>query len=61
MSTTWCFVGLLAGRELSLAVRGASNKTVKEAIMMSAKDLGAVTLGFLISLAIGAGANEYVR
>lgn len=28
MSTTWCFVGLLAGREISLALRNASDKTV---------------------------------
>jgi hypothetical protein len=60
MSTTWCFVGLLAGREISLALRSASDKTVAQAFYMSGKDLSSVILGFLISLAVGAGGNEYV-
>ena len=60
MSTTWCFVGLLAGREISLALRSASVKTVAKAFYMSGKDLSSVILGFLISLAVGAGGNEYV-
>jgi phosphate/sulfate permease len=60
MSTTWCFVGLLAGRELSLAVRKAGI-TCKQAAWMSGKDLLSVTAGFLISLAVGAGGNPYVR
>jgi hypothetical protein len=29
MSTTWCFVGLLAGREISMAIRKAANRTFK--------------------------------
>ena len=28
MSTTWCFVGLLAGRELSMAIRKATKNTI---------------------------------
>ena len=28
MSTTWCFVGLLAGREVSIAIRKIGDKTV---------------------------------
>lgn len=60
MSTTWCFVGLLAGREISLSLRKVSGKTLKEALRMSGKDLGAVTLGFVISLLVGAGGNKYV-
>ena len=60
MSTTWCFVGLLAGRELSLAARKAGI-TCKQAAWMSGKDLLSVTIGFIISLAVGAGGNPYVR
>jgi len=60
MSTTWCFVGLLAGREISLSLRKVSGKTFKEALKMSGKDLGAVILGFVISLLVGAGGNKYV-
>lgn len=29
MSTTWCFVGLLAGREIAIAIRKTGNKSVK--------------------------------
>ena len=61
MSTTWCFVGLLAGRELSLALRKAGGKTLIEAFKMSFKDLFAVILGFIISLIVGYGANSYFR
>ena len=61
MSTTWCFVGLLAGRELTMYFRGTSKMTLKEALFVSAKDLVAVIVGFMISLAVGAGANEHVR
>ena len=44
MSTTWVFVGLLAGREISMAARGANTdgRTVT--------DLLFVTIGFIISL-----------
>lgn len=61
MSTTWCFVGLLAGREISMSIRKTSKLTMKEALIVSARDLTAVIIGFLISLACGAGANEFVR
>ena len=61
MSTTWCFVGLLAGRELSFAIRKATDKTLLSAFKMSAKDLSAVILGFIISLIVGYGANSYFR
>ena len=29
MSTTWCFVGLLAGREIAIAIRKTGEKSVK--------------------------------
>ena len=61
MSTTWCFVGLLAGREISIALRKAGSKTLMAAFKMSVKDLAKVTAGFLISIAVGCGANERVR
>ena len=61
MSTTWCFVGLLAGREISIAFRKAGSKTLMAAFKMSATDLAKVTFGFLISIVVGCGANEKVR
>lgn len=71
MSTTWCFVGLLAGRELSLSLRkageyaqdanGKAKRTMCDAFKMSFKDLFAVCAGFIISLIVGYGANSYFR
>jgi phosphate/sulfate permease len=61
MSTTWCFVGLLAGREISFAIRKIGDSTIKKSFKMSAKDLSAVILGFVISLIVGVGANSVVR
>lgn len=61
MSTTWCFVGLLAGREIAFALRKVGNQTMKRALQLSSKDLAAVILGFIISLIVGIGANEVVR
>jgi len=60
MSTTWCFVGLLAGREISLSIRKVSKNNIKDSLRMSGKDLGSVILGFVISLLVGAGGNKYV-
>ena len=61
MSTTWCFVGLLAGREVSIAIRKVGDKSVSQAFLLSLKDLAAVSLGFVASILIGMGANEHVR
>jgi phosphate/sulfate permease len=61
MSTTWCFVGLLAGRELSMAIRKAGSNTLGDAFQMSLKDLLSVCFGFIVSLIWGAMANKYPR
>lgn len=63
MSTTWVFIGLLAGREVSLAMRKATDdgRTVKGAIRMAGWDLTKVTVGFIVSLAVAALANETFR
>lgn len=61
MSTTWCFVGLLAGREIAIAIRKTGEKSLKEAFTISVKDLAAVSFGFVASILIGMGANQHVR
>jgi phosphate/sulfate permease len=61
MSTTWCFVGLLAGREIAMAFRKIGDKSLKEALAICFKDFAAVSFGFIASLLIGMGANEHVR
>ena len=54
MSTTWVFVGLLAGREIALAVRQASgeDRSVRAALRMAARDLIYVSIGFIVAVII---------
>ena len=63
MSTTWVFVGLLAGRELALALRQASQeeRSVSAALKMAGRDLVYVTIGFLVAILIAASTNPVVR
>ena len=63
MSTTWVFIGLLAGREISLAVRKSADdgRTVKIAARMAAWDLTKVTAGFIVSIGVAALANDNFR
>ena len=63
MSTTWVFVGLLAGREIAMAIRqlGGEERTLKMALHMAGKDLVYVTIGFIVAVIIAASTNEVVR
>ena len=63
MSTTWVFVGLLAGREIAMALRQTAGKgqTLKRALKMAGKDLVYVTIGFIVAVIIAATTNEKVR
>ena len=49
MSTTWVFVGLLAGRELMMAIRLEPMRT-RAVVSLVLKDLGKILLGLIISL-----------
>ncbi len=49
MSTTWVFIGLLAGRELAIRYR-LDNKLTRNEIKDVGKDLGKVTLGLVVSV-----------
>ena len=62
MSTTWVFVGLLAGRELAMTWRevAGENRTMRHAVRLVSRDLFYVTVGFLVSLAIAAGVNPAI-
>ena len=59
MSTTWCFVGLLSGREITLSYLNLSNRSISEAVKLSLSDLGSCTLGFIISIVLGIASNEH--
>ncbi len=62
MSTTWVFVGLLAGRELAMTWRqvAGEDRTMGHAVRLVSRDLLYVTIGFLVSLAIAAGVNPAI-
>ncbi len=51
MSTTWVFIGLLAGRELAIRYR-LDNKLEKHEITGVAKDLAKVVFGLAVSVAL---------
>lgn len=51
MSTTWVFIGLLAGREIAMHFR-IHKKLTRESIRDISFDLGKVTLGLVISIAL---------
>ena len=59
MSTTWVFVGLLAGRELAMTWRGIAGegRTIQHALKLVGRDLLYVIIGFLVSLAIAVTVN----
>jgi hypothetical protein len=61
MSTTWVFLGLLAGREIAMRLRSATDRTTKETFMMIGKDVGYATIGLCISVAIAAAVNVPFR
>ena len=55
MSTTWVFLGLLAGRELAIAIQsrgGLGVRTPNQALQMLSKDAGMATIGLVISLIV---------
>ncbi|MCO5165247.1 MAG: hypothetical protein M9894_02610 [Planctomycetes bacterium] len=59
MSTTWVFLGLLAGRELSMALRRANStgRTGRQALRLVARDVGYAVVGLLVSLALATAVN----
>ena len=63
MSTTWVFVGLLAGREIAMALRnaGREEQSFGFALRLVVKDLVYVTIGFVDALVIAAAINPVIR
>ena len=61
MSTTWVFIGLLAGRELMLAVRGASDRPLSVGLRLAGRDVAYATAGLAISIVLAFAANPAFR
>lgn len=58
MSTTWVFIGLLGGRELGIALRGAGERSPQLAGRIIRRDLGYASLGLVLSVVIAAAVNR---
>jgi len=58
MSTTWVFIGLLAGRELGMAIMKTGDKSIWNAIKLGFKDMSYALIGLVISIAIAIGVND---
>ena len=58
MSTTWVFIGLLAGRELGMSIMKTGNNNILHALKLGLKDMIYALLGLVISIAIAIGVND---
>jgi len=58
MSTTWVFIGLLAGRELGMALMKTGDNSIWKAIKLGLKDMSYALIGLIISIAIAIGVND---
>ena len=61
MSTTWVFLGLLAGREIGMSLRKTSDGNLANAIAMSSRDVFKAVIGLIVSLLIALGCNAAMR
>ncbi len=55
MSTTWVFLGLLAGREIALTFMLNNQRTMLQALLLAARDLGKALLGLAVSITLAFG------
>ena len=54
MSTTWVFLGLLAGREIALSIL-LRHRPLKEAALIAGKDIGKAGIGLAVSVSLALG------
>ena len=58
MSTTWVFIGLLAGRELGMSLMKTGVHTVASGLKLAIKDITYALIGLTVSIAIAVGVND---
>ena len=64
MSTTWVFLGLLAGREIGMSIMGKGfslGHPLSKVFKMVFKDLGSALFGLFISIILAISINDDVR
>lgn len=61
MSTTWVFIGLLAGRELAMrSFRKKENKSISNIFQLIGKDLLFALIGLAVSIGLAAATNPAI-
>ena len=58
MSTTWVFIGLLAGRELGMSILKTGTHTIMGGLKLALKDVTFALIGLVVSIAIAVGVND---
>ncbi|GAA4309041.1 hypothetical protein [Nibribacter koreensis] len=62
MSTTWVFVGLLAGRELGMRIRSRDSGTkIVKTFKLIGRDILSVTFGLIISILLAIAINPAIQ
>ena len=61
MSTTWVFIGLLAGRELALILMRAVDRPLRDGLRLAGRDLLFASIGLVVSVGIAFFANPVFR
>jgi hypothetical protein len=62
MSTTWVFLGLLAGREVAITIasRRANKRSAGQTALLIGRDIGYAGIGLIVSIAIAWGVNPEI-
>lgn len=62
MSTTWVFIGLLAGREIAMSVtdRDGKGRPYRHTFRLIVKDLTYAIIGLIISIALAVAINPVI-
>lgn len=62
MSTTWVFIGLLAGREIAMSITDAKGRgrPVQQAFVLISKDAAYAIIGLIISIIIAVAINPVI-
>lgn len=61
MSTTWVFLGLLAGREVAMTLTKTSSKKMGFTLKMIGKDVGLAFAGLIVSIILAIASNGGIR
>ncbi|MEO1021912.1 MAG: hypothetical protein AAFW89_05160 [Bacteroidota bacterium] len=63
MSTTWVFIGLLAGREIGMSITSAQHlgQPMPKVLRMAGRDVGFALIGLAVSIALALAINPDVR